>query len=243
MNPSDPIVNAIALIPARGASKRIPNKNTRLFCGQPLLAYSVNAALQSKLFSRVIVSTDSENIAALAVEMGAVAPFKRPPHIADDHATINDVVVHTLAKLAEQNQTPEFLCCLFATAPMISVADIKQGLKLLRENTQFNQALAVTSFPFPIQRALQVDEKEGLTMVDTRFRNTRSQDLPERYHDAGQFFWSRVTGKSTNARQGALPVFIDRYRVQDIDTPEDWQTAEIQYQAWKIMQKSQGHAA
>lgn len=218
---------SVCLIPARGGSKRIPRKNIRLFNGKPMIAWSIDAARQAGVFERVIVSTDDDEIAEVARAHGADVPFARPLDLADDHATTIDVVRHAIGWLDANGGTPEALCCLYATAPFASPDDIRAGLERLG-TADF--ALPVTPFEFPIQRAVRITGEGRLEMFDPEQFNTRSQDLPEAWHDAGQFYWGRTAawrtattlfGKST----AAIP--LPRWRVQDIDTEDDWTRAEL----------------
>jgi len=227
----------IAIIPARAGSKRIPRKNTRLFAGKPLLAYSITAAHAAGVFDEIIVSTESEEVAEIARTCDAKVPFLRPPALADDFTPIGEVVKHTIVQLENRGETVAWSCCIFATAPMVAAEDIQRGLTLLTNRPAFRTALAVTQFPFPIQRALSLSDDGSLQMIQPQHQLTRSQDLPECYHDAGQFFWTRHTEEANNTVTGTIPVFIDRHRVQDIDTPEDWKMAELMYQALRLSEK------
>ncbi len=228
-------MSAVAVIPARGGSKRIPRKNLRDFCGQPILAYSVQAALASGCFARVLVSTDDPEIAEVARRHGAEAPFLRPAELSDDFAGTNEVVAHALGWLRAAGEAPETAACLYATAPFIDAEDIRRGRALLqRPGVCF--AVTVTSFAFPVQRAVRLTAGGGLAPLDPRAIRQRSQDLEEAYHDAGALYWGRA-----EAFERLLPVFAEhtaplvlpRHRVQDIDTPEDWRRAELMYRAWQ----------
>lgn len=226
----------VAIIPARGGSKRIPGKNIKPFLGRPLISYSIAAALNSEVFERVIVSTDCERIAEVALECGAEVPFLRPAELADDVCPMGEVIDHAVAWLRDQGQPPEFICGLFATAPLVSVADIRNGLQILQHAPAFKTALAVTSFAFPIQRALRINTHGAVEMFNPEHALTRSQDLEPAYHDAGQFFWQRV---GVDSVEGCKPVMIERYRVQDIDCEQDWAVAEVQYQVVQKMSEQQ----
>lgn len=229
------MTSCIAIIPARGDSKRIPGKNVREFCGKPLLVYSIEAALETGIFERVIVSTDCEEIARVARKHGAETPFIRPENLADDHIGIGAAVDHAIGLLASAGQSIDYACCIFATAPLMKSTDLVRGLDAIKETREYSGSLSVTTFDFPVQRALRVDEHGALNMIQPEYQMTRSQDLEETYHDAGQFFWMRMeNGKPASGLQKA--VFVDRYRVQDIDTPEDWRMAECQYRALKFME-------
>ena len=218
----------IAIIPARGGSKRIPRKNIKAFHGKPMIAYSIEAAQKSGCFDRIIVSTDDQEIADTAFKYGAEVPFLRPADIADDYATTMDVMVHAIQYLAKENISPEFVCCIYATAPFILADDLRKGLGILND-TKKEYAFSATSFPFPIQRAIKLNEQGDVKMFSEQYADTRSQDLVEAYHDAGQFYWGRTSAfiarKAIFAEHSKV-VLLPRKRVQDIDTVEDWELAE-----------------
>ena len=226
-------MSAVAIIPARGGSKRIPDKNIKLFAGKPIIAYSIQIALASGLFDRVIVSTDSERISQTAVAYGAEVPFTRPAELSDDFTATAPVVVHTLDWLRKNSTSPKYFCCIYATAPFLMVHYLKQGLKILKDSNAVT-SFAVTSFSFPIQRALEIHTTGRVRMVWPEHENARSNDLPERYHDAGQFYWG-TTAKFLKEKRlfsiKSYPVIVPRYLVCDIDTLEDWETAERAYRA------------
>jgi pseudaminic acid cytidylyltransferase len=221
----------IALIPARGGSKRIPGKNVKLFRGKPMLAWSVEAAQASGLFDRIVVSTDSEEIAAVARAHGAEVPFLRPADISDDFTPLASVIKHALAWLQADGADVERICTILATAPFVRPADLVAGRQALVE-ADVASVFAVTSFAFPILRALRITDDGSLAMVWPEHELTRSNDLPEMYHDAGQFYWLDAARFLTAGRaytQDARPVVLPRYIVQDIDTPEDWIRAELMH--------------
>lgn len=223
----------LCIIPARGGSKRIPRKNIKEFHGKPMIAYSIEAAKDSGCFDRVIVSTDDTEIADVAKQWGAEAPFIRPDNISDDFATTMDVIQHAIEWCENQGWKFDKVCCIYATAPFIRAQDIKRGLTLLEES-DIQYAFSATSFAFPIQRAFYLDENEHINMFQPEHLNTRSQDLIEAYHDAGQFYWGNVPAfKATLAffAPHSQPVLLPRKRVQDIDTLEDWDIAEVMYTA------------
>ncbi|MCF7668542.1 MAG: pseudaminic acid cytidylyltransferase [Verrucomicrobia bacterium] len=219
-----------AIIPARAGSKRIPKKNIREFAGLPMIAHSIKTARVSGLFSTIIVSTDSDEIAKVAKRYGADVPFNRPAALADDRTGTDDVFLHALQFLSEQASSPAFACCIYATAPFLRAEHLEQGLDILEANGA-SSAVAVTSFPFPVLRAQRIDDAGRLVMQWPEHRMTRSQDLPEFYHDAGQFYWTRVDRylKNPNVYHDAAPVIIPRYLVHDIDSEEDWTRAELMY--------------
>ncbi|KOY01470.1 pseudaminic acid cytidylyltransferase [Pseudomonas nunensis] len=227
-------MNNVAIIPARGGSKRIPRKNLKPFDGVPMIARSIKTALDSGLFAQVVVSTDDEEIADLARACGAQVPFMRPAALADDFTGTAAVIVHALQAL--QGQDFDLACCIYATAPLLQTRFLQQGMQLLEQYPDKSFAFSVCDFGFPVQRALTLDDQGALTALYPEFRETRSQDLPPAYQDAGQFYWGRtdawLRGDVLYSPQ-SLPVILPRYLVQDIDTPEDWKRAEYLYAALK----------
>ena len=229
-------MKTVAIIPARAGSKRIPLKNIKTFAGKPMIAHSILALQQSELFDRIVVSTDSEEIATVAKGYGAEVPFLRPKELSDDHTPTAPVLLHALRFLMESGCDVDYVCCLYAAAPFVRAEYIRKGLELLRKRGS-SAAFSVTTFPFPIFRALKIIETGHLQMFWPEYELTRSQDLPHAYHDAGQFFW--VDAKTFLERPrlyapDALPVILPRHLVQDIDTPEDWARAELMYQALEL---------
>ena len=223
----------LAVIPARGGSKRIPQKNIRLFAGKPIIAYSIEAARKADVFDEIIVSTDCDQIAEVAEECGASVPFRRPPELSDDHTPTIPVVRHAITWARQAIGNVERVCCIYATAPFIRPEDIRSGCQRLESTEGALFAFSVTSFAFPIFRALKI-EHERVAMFWPEHQLTRSQDLPEAYHDAGQFYWG--TAEGFMSRDGvfssdSIPIVLPRHRVQDIDTQEDWDRAERLYQA------------
>lgn len=223
----------LAVIPARGGSKRIPRKNIKPFCGKPMIAWSIEAALQTACFDQVIVSTDDSEIAQIAREHGAQVPFIRPANLADDHTGTIPVIQHAIQWSQTQGHTLSQVCCLYATAPFVSVDDLRRGLAVLTD-TASDYAFSVTSYPFPIQRAIRLTAEQRVEMFNPEYFNTRSQDLEEAWHDAGQFYWGRaeawLAGKPIFSHT-AVAVPLPRHRVQDIDTPEDWTRAQWLFKA------------
>ena len=220
----------IAIIPARGGSKRIPRKNIKPFLGKPIIAYSIEAAIQSGLFDEVMVSTDDEEIAQIAQEYGAKVPFIRSEKNADDHAVLADVVHEVLSLYQEQNKSFDSVCCLLPTAPFVTSERLTDSCHKLK-NESLDAVFPVLPFSFPIQRSLEISD--GLIkMVWEEHMNSRSQDLEKRYHDAGQFYWLRTSSfleekKLFMAKSGG--VIISELEAQDIDTETDWQLAELKY--------------
>lgn len=223
----------LAVIPARGGSKRIPRKNIREFCGKPMISWSIEAALQSRCFDDIIVSTDDQEIADVAQRYGASVRFMRPPELSDDYTGTIPVIAHAIDWMIQNVAPVEFACCIYATAPFVTAEDIQRGLCTLRE-TGADYAFSVTSYAFPIQRAIRMMPGKRIEMFNPKHFNTRSQDLEEAWHDAGQFYWGRVSawleGKTLFSRD-AVAVPLPRHQVQDIDTLEDWERAEWMFKA------------
>ncbi|RXJ77272.1 pseudaminic acid cytidylyltransferase [Arcobacter sp. F155] len=229
--------NAIAIIPARGGSKRIPRKNIKDFHGKPLIAYSIEVALRSKLFDKVIVSTDDEEIASIAKEYGAEVPFLRPEELSDDFTGTADVVNHAIGYLESKDEYYEYICTIYATAPFLQKKYIIEGYESLKNSDAIN-SFSSTSMPFPIQRTFKLNKDGRCEMFMPEHYMTRSQDLEEAYQDAGQFYWTnRIRQKkSINTMifsDISIPLILPRYLVQDIDTLEDWTRAEYMYTALK----------
>jgi pseudaminic acid cytidylyltransferase len=227
----------IAVIPARGGSKRIPRKNIRNFCGKPMIAWSIEAAKDSGLFDHVIVSTDDAEIAQVAKEWGAEVPFVRPDELSNDHAGTTEVIAHAAQWALDKGFGVDAVCCIYATAPFVQVDDLKRGLAAL-ESGDWAYAFTVTDFAAPIFRSFKQTAEGGIEMFYPEHFLTRSQDLPTALHDAGQFYWGRPSAWIEGKRvfdQGSIPVIIPRWRVQDIDTVEDWLRAELMFRAFEAM--------
>ena len=222
----------VAIIPARGGSKRIPRKNIRPFLGKPIIAYSIEAARSSECFDKVVISTDDEEIAEVAKNFGAEVPFIRPPELSGDYAATVPVIKHAIQMLEQSESDISEVCCIYATAPFLDAEIIRTALnKLLSSDCAY--VFTATEFPYPIQRALTLDSDGRVSMVDPSAHLTRSQDLEMCFHDAGQLYWGRrdsflaempmFTNKSST-------ILLPRYKVQDIDTEEDWIKAEQLFQ-------------
>jgi pseudaminic acid cytidylyltransferase len=219
----------MAVIPARGGSKRIPRKNIKEFAGKPMLAWAILAAKAAGVFERILVSTDSEEIAATALSWGAEVPFMRPETLADDHTPTAPVILHAITELIASGAVPTYACCIYPTAPFLQADDLRHGLQLMRASNA-PAAISVTSFDFPILRAFRECPDGSLAFNWPEHEMTRSQDLPDFFHDAGQFCWVDVTRFMAEKRMimpGTIPVKLPRKRVQDVDTPEDWEAAEL----------------
>lgn len=222
----------VAVIPARGGSKRILKKNIRTFSGKPIIAWSIQAALESELFDKVVVSTDDAEIAAVVKQYGAEVPFYRPRELSDDYTTTNAVVKHAVEWFREQHQKIDYVCCIYATAPFIDIKNLKKGFELLLESGQ-SFVFTVTSFPYPIQRALRITDKGLIEAMWKENMYARSQDLEDAFHDAGQFYWGTANAflnDSVMLDNESLPVILPRYLVQDIDNEEDWVRAEMMFE-------------
>jgi len=223
----------LAVIPARGGSTRIPRKNIKEFLGKPIIAYSIETALNSNLFDKVIVSTDDEEIAVIARQHGAKTPFIRPQELGRDEVGTNDIVKHAIQWYQSTGKHIEFACCIYATAPLLQAKYLAQGLDIMIE-TGGKFCFSTTSFPFPIQRALKLAKDGGIEMFWPEHYLSRSQNLEEAYHDAGQFYWGTAAAYLNDVMMfsnHSIPVLILRYLVQDIDTMEDWTRAEHMYRA------------
>jgi pseudaminic acid cytidylyltransferase len=224
----------LAIIPARGGSKRIPGKNIKPFADKPMIAHSIIAAQESGLFENIIVSTDSDQIAEVARTWGAEVPFRRPADLANDHAPTLPVIAHAIQWWEQHRTAVEFACCIYATAPFVQPRYLAEGLTLLRERPHAEFAFSVTSYAFTIFRAVRRAPDGRVEMFWPENELKRSQDLPEAWHDAGQFYWGRKEAFFTHTgvfSARSHPVFLPRHLVQDIDTPEDWQVAERLFEA------------
>ncbi|MGQ8366376.1 pseudaminic acid cytidylyltransferase [Glaciecola sp. 1036] len=218
------------IIPARGGSKRIPRKNIKSFLGKPLISYSINAALSSQSIEKIIVTTDDEEIAEVALANGADQIIWRNAQLSDDFATTADVIQDAIKQCALTDDS--LVCCLYATAPLVDNKNIDLAQKIVASDRHIHYSFCATAFEFPVQRGFVV-EAEGLEMLFPEFMQTRSQDLPEVYHDAGQFYWARARtwlNASPIFSNHSHPIIIPSYLVQDIDTQDDWQQAEFKYQ-------------
>lgn len=226
-------MNIVAIIPARGGSKRITNKNIRHFAGKPIIAYSILAAIASNLFNRIIISTDSDEIANTAKAYGAEVPFKRPEELSDDFTGTAPVILHSLNWLAENGKAAEYFCCIYATAPFLRPKYLKKGLDLLIAK-EATTSFTVTSYSYPIFRALKIEDSDRIKMLWPEYERSRSNDLPPIYHDAGQFYWGDTKKFLKEQRlfsSDSVPVVLPGNMVQDIDTPDDWDQAEKMYLA------------
>lgn len=219
----------IAVIPARGGSKRIPRKNIRVFNGRPMIAWSIQAAQQAGVFEKILVSTEDDEIASLARDLGAITPFVRPEHLSDDHAGTTAVMQHATQWAIGEDLPLDAVCCIYATAPFIRSEDIRAGLNAL-ESGDWDFAFTATHYAASIYRSFRRTREGGIEMLFPEHFEDRSQDLPEVLHDAGQFYWGRppawIQAKRVFDRR-SIPIVIPGWRVHDIDTLDDWARAEL----------------
>lgn len=234
----------IAIITARGGSKRIPRKNIRDFCGRPMIAYAITAAQESGLFDRIIVSTEDDEIASIARQWGAEVPFRRPVSLADDYTGTIKIVAHAIQVLIEQNCKPEWICCIYPTVPLLQPEDLKQAFQLLIA-TGATYAFPVAEFSPPIQGAFRRCSNGELEFFYPEYQAKRTQELEPAYYDAGQFYWGKVEAwlAERSMAQNSIGYIIPRWRAVDIDTLEDWEQAELLYQALQLSRKSESSDA
>lgn len=224
----------IAIIPARGGSKRIPKKNIKDFCGKPMIGWSIQAAKESNIFDQIIVSTDDVQIAKIASDLGATAPFLRPPELSNDYVGTGPVVKHALEWCMKNLGEVKSICTIYATAPFLEASDIKEGYELLC-NTESDITFTVTNYLFPIQRALKLNKLGRVEMFQPEHFHSRSQDLEAAFHDAGQIYWATpdaILNELSAFNSGAVAQFLPSYKVQDIDNQDDWRRAELMFKAW-----------
>lgn len=222
----------LCIIPARGGSKRIKRKNIRNFFGKPIMIYSIETALKSGLFENVMVSTEDEEIAHLAIQNGAEVPFFRSFKSADDYATTADVITEVLEKYNELGITFDNICCLYATAPFVNAKRLLEGFEALNIK-DINTVIPITEFEYPIFRSLKMDKKQNVSLIWPEYTNTRSQDIKNTYHDAGQWYWIKVKAFQDDKNlinQSSYGICLNKLEVQDIDDENDWKIAEIKYE-------------
>lgn len=223
----------IAIIPARGGSKRIPYKNIKLFCGKPMISWSIEAAINSGCFDHILVSTDDADIANIARASGAEIPFMRPATLSDDFTGTGAVIKHAVKWVQSNWGDVDLVCTIYATAPFVRASDILKAYRLKNESGA-QIVFSVTSFPFPIQRAIKINSQGRVEMFYPENYFARSQDLEPAFHDAAQFYWAEtgaILSEAPAFSAVAAPFILPRHRVQDIDTPEDWIRAEFMFQA------------
>jgi N-acylneuraminate cytidylyltransferase len=225
-------MSAIAIIPARGGSKRIPKKNIKDFCGKPIIAYGIEAALKSGLFDEVMVSTDSEEIAGIARKYGANVPFMREDSLADDFATTDDVVVDVIKKYRDMGKIFKWAACIYPTAPFVTDELLKKAVDLIETMENAVQVMPMIAFSYPPQRAHVIGEDGMAVFQHPEYISTRSQDLEKMYHDAGQFYVydaDYFVKHNGIILDHTVPLVLDEMCAQDIDTEEDWKLAELKY--------------
>jgi len=218
----------VAIIPARGGSKRIPRKNVKIFHGKPMIVWSIEIAVTSACFDRILVSTDDQEIADIARQHGAEIPFVRPESLANDYAGTTEVIAHATQWCLDQGWNLDAVCCIYATAPLMQASDIRESLKLLQGGS-WSYSFPVAQFSAPIFRSFRLSDNGGIEMFFPENFALRSQDLPKAYHDAGQFYWGLPDAWINAIRlfdHQSCPLVIPHWRVCDIDTPDDWLLAE-----------------
>ncbi len=221
----------IAIITARSGSKRIPKKNIKFFLGKPIIAYSIEKAINSKLFDKVMVSTDDKEIADISKNYGAEVPFFRSKKNSDDFSTTPDVLIEVLETYKKLNEEFDFGCCIYPTAPLISKKELKKSFDLLISK-KYDCVFPILPFSYPIQRALRIENSEKVEMINPLNYRVRSQDLEKMYHDAGQFYWfnvSKFINKKKLWTNNTGFIIVDEINTQDIDDEMDWRLAEIKY--------------
>jgi len=221
----------LAVIPARGGSKRIPRKNIRPFAGRPMIGHAIAGAQASGLFDRIVVSTDDDEIASVARSLGAEVPFMRPAALADDHTPTVPVVAHAIGACRDMGWTAQEVCCIYPCVPFLQPQDLRAALELLDEGAPY--AFPVTPFPSAIQRALRRADNGSVEPFFPEFAATRTQDLPPAFHDAGQFYWGTASAwlAGLNIHLHGHTIVVPEWRVADIDTADDWQRAELLHAA------------
>lgn len=222
----------VAIITARGGSKRIPRKNIKMFCGKPIIVYSIEAALQSQLFDEVMVSTDDSEIMEIAQSYGATTPYKRSPENSNDFATTAEVLAEVLEQYKSDATYFDNACCIYPTAPFVQKEILQKAYKELSENN-VHSVLPIVAYSFPILRSFTKDKNDFIQYHWDEYRNTRSQDLPSFYHDAGQFYFFKVASFLDTKKlidTNTKGIIVSELQVQDIDNETDWKLAEIKYQ-------------
>lgn len=231
-------MSALAIITARGGSKRIPGKNVKNFHGKPIMAYSINAALKSSCFDEVMVSTDSQKIAKIATSEGAVVPFYRSEKTSDDYAITADVISEVIAEYENRDRFFDYICCIYPTAPFVTSRKLEEAMNILIEKGA-DTVFPIVAYSFPPQRGLIINNGY-IQMQYPEYMNMRSQDLKPIYHDCGQFYCLRTAKFKEDKRlitANSLPIIIDEQEVQDIDNYSDWEIAEIKYELMKRRNK------
>ena len=228
-------MKSICIIPARGGSKRILKKNIKDFLGKPIISYSIDKAINSKLFDSIIVSTDDDEIAEISAKYGASIPFRRPDYLSDDYSTTLDVIKHAIEWSENRSGNIEFVCCLYPTAPFVEIRDLINAYEIIKNNQQSSLLISAVKYSYPIQRSFTISTNGLTKLYFEDYLKSRSQDLEAFYHDAGQFYWGKKEAWLTNPdiHNGGLGYLIPNWRVVDIDTIDDWNKAEILYNGAK----------
>ena len=224
----------LCVIPARGGSKRIPKKNIKSFLGKPIIAYSIEAAIQSKLFTEIMVSTDCQKTAEIALEYGVKVPFIRSKENSNDFATTYDVIKEVIDEYKKDGVNFENICCIYACAPFVTANKLKQAYQEL-SNKQVDTIFPIIEYSFPIQRAIKINNGK-IKLFNTKYLNTRSQDLEKSYHDSGQFYWmktEKILKKGKIITNNCSSIIITELEGQDIDTEIDWKLAELKFKLLK----------
>ena len=221
----------ICIIPARGGSKRIPRKNIKHFLGKPIIAYSIQAAIDSQLFDEVMVSTDDKEIAVIAKKYGAKVPFLRSEKNANDFATTVDVILEVLDGYKRRAQSFDNICCIYPTAPFVSIKKLNKSLDILKSKS-LDSVVPIIQYGFPVQRSMRIFKEDFIRMIQPGHMNTRSQDLEPTYHDAGQFYWLKTNKILLHKKLWTNStgfIVVSELEAQDIDTETDWKIAELKY--------------
>ena len=228
----------MAVIPARGGSKRIPRKNIRNFCGQPMIAYAINTAKESGLFERIVVSTEDEEIRTVSLAYGAEVPFSRPKELADDHTATVPVIKHAITACQAIGWNADIVCCIYPAVPLLQPTDLSRALDLLLENPKAQYSFPITEFPSAVQRALASDERGHVSSIYKEFQLTRTQDLTRAFYDTGQFYWGYSSAwlSGLSPHNNAVGSITSRWKAVDIDTEDDWLQACLLYETIKRMQ-------
>lgn len=227
-------MKSLCIIPARGGSKRIPRKNIKPFMGKPIIAYSIEAALNSGVFDEVMVSTDDEEIAGVARQFGAAVPFLRSAETSNDYATTVDVLLEVVNKYKEQGKVFDTICCLYSTAPFVTSDRLEEASSKISET--IDACFTIVQYSYPIQRSLRINENDYVEMKFPEHLKSRTQDLDKVYHDAGQFYFVKTDAliqEKTVWCKRTAPLILSEIEVQDLDTLTDWQLAEMKYQLLK----------
>jgi len=227
--------NIIAVIPARGNSKRIPGKNIKKFSGKPIIVRTIEKLKKSKIFDRIIVSTDSKKIASISKKYGAEIPFLRPKHLSNDYASGTDVISHSVNFLIKEGCQFDYVCCVYPPNPFLQISDLKKGLKKIKSK-KFNYVFSATVYRYPVFRSFTFSAKKGIKVLFKKYISKRSQDLKEIICDAGQFYWGTKEAwlkEKDLFKKGSDIIMIPEWRYHDIDTQSDWRRAEINYKLLK----------